>query len=233
MDSRCVAHNKLVVSDNELIVNRIQIALKESCAQTEEVSSQLAELTAHVRDRRFQEARDKMISLAKQAITLSSPNKALPVTSTGGTIHKDSPSDPTTNTPLPANTLGVQEQTNMLDLVGQEHAVGDSSTVTPPRSTTIPTESSYQPGDDNPTCNGKDDETGNVGLDDAAEKSPPASSVDETVEQLFSLGNNPPPPPLLSSTQTSKELAVLKAPPTTIEEARNQMKCLQMFEKNS
>ena len=98
MDSRCIAHNKLVASDNELVVNRIQIALQE------EVALQLAELTAHVRANRFQEARDHMISLSKQSIIRSSPSKALPETSSVGPQQGDVPCDLSSTTPLPEMT---------------------------------------------------------------------------------------------------------------------------------
>jgi hypothetical protein len=65
MDSRCAAHNKLVDSDNELILNRIQFALNESGEEAEQGESELAAVNDHVREHRFQEARDKIKCLVQ------------------------------------------------------------------------------------------------------------------------------------------------------------------------
>jgi hypothetical protein len=219
MDSRCIAHNKLVASDNELVVTRIQIALQE------EVAFQLAELTAHVRAGNFQEARDQMISLSKQSKIHSSPSKALPETSSVGPQQEKGSCDHSMTTPLPEMTSpssNVENEKSSNDDVGVEAGLSPETSFVDPIQELGPNNPSTATS--LPQKNGVNEKTGSEAVDNESEVSPTASSVEDMP--------NPPAPPLSSSTQMPKELGVFTVTPTTIQEARNQMKCLQMFEKN-
>jgi hypothetical protein len=250
MESRCVAHNKLVESDNELILKRIQFALNDSGEPTEQTRNQLAELATHVRNHRFQEARDTMMSLVKSTSvppsnmsatfvgTISqetsialSPNIPLPANSLGGTISKERPSSPTPDTALTANALGQQQPTNMSVLVVKEPLLAITTDTR-----TNASENLEQGEDRDLIDNGENDDMAQGGSQSAAEESGTSAPAEHTIEKphptSHSPSKNPPPPPTSAPTLIEMELPVFKAAPTSIEEARNQMKCLMLFERN-